>query len=184
MGANDRPSVLQGLGQPARRSVSGAMASFGNRSRTAGTTSVADLSAAAFAPPRVSQVSEEDLCPVCTRRFPPLSNEHTQDAREAHVRECIASYGASPVHREPQHVDLRQPPPPPRPSPAAARMLPFTATEKDCLAEDGSVAECTICLVEYEVGDSLARLNCLCKFHKACIVEWFEKKPECPTHQG
>jgi hypothetical protein len=63
-------------------------------------------------------------------------------------------------------------------------MLPFTATEKDCLAEDGSVAECTICLVEYEVGNSLARLNCLCKFHKACIVEWFEKKPECPTHQG
>ncbi|KAJ5890451.1 uncharacterized protein N7473_006679 [Penicillium subrubescens] len=184
VGANDRPSFLQGLGQPARRSVSGAMASFGNRSRMAGTISVADLSAAAFAPPRDTQVSEEDLCPVCTRRFPALSNEHTQDAREAHVRECIASYGASPVHREPQHVDLRQPPPPPRPSPAAARMLPFTATEKDCLAEDGSVAECTICMIEYEVGDSLARLNCFCKFHKTCIVEWFEKKPVCPTHQG
>lgn len=153
----------------------------------AGTTSAADLSAAvavAVASRPRPQVLEEDLCPVCGRQFPALSNEHTQDAREEHVRECIAGYSAPPVHAEPEHVDPRQPPPSPRPSPAATRMLPFTATEKDCLAEDGTVAECQICMEEYEVGQSLARLNCFCKFHKECIVDWFTRKVVCPTHQG
>jgi hypothetical protein len=155
----------------------------------AGTTSAADLSAAVAVAVAVAarprpQVLEEDLCPVCGRQFPALSNEHTQDAREEHVRECIAGYSAPPVHAEPEHVDPRQPPPSPRPSPAATRMLPFTATEKDCLAEDGTVAECQICMEEYEVGQSLARLNCFCKFHKECIVDWFTRKVVCPTHQG
>ncbi|OOQ86157.1 hypothetical protein PEBR_22667 [Penicillium brasilianum] len=186
VGANDRPAGLQGLGRPARRSISGTMDSFspstGDRSRMAGTTFAVDLSAAA--PPPRPQVSEEDLCPVCGRQFPALSNEHTQDAREGHIRECIAGYGASPVHAEPEHVDLRQPPPSLRPSPVTARMLPFTATEKDCLAEEGTVAECQICFEEYEVGQSLARLNCFCKFHKACILDWFSRRMTCPTHQG
>ena len=160
-----------------------------DRARLAGSTSLAGTSAAALPPLPAAEVSEEDLCPVCGRRFPMLSNEHTQDHREEHVRECIAGYGASPVAvpvpREAQQADLRQqPPPPPRPSPAAARMLPFTATEKDCLGEDGSVAECTICMEEYEVGQFLARLNCFCKFHKSCIVDWFERKMECPVHKA
>jgi hypothetical protein len=62
-------------------------------------------------------------------------------------------------------------------------MLPFVATEKDCLGEDGQVAECTICMEDYEVGQTLARLECLCKFHKHCIVDWFERKMECPVHK-
>ena len=63
------------------------------------------------------------------------------------------------------------------------RMLSFKATEKDCVNEDGSPQECTICMEEYEVGVALARLECLCKFHKSCIVEWFERKKECPVHK-
>lgn len=62
-------------------------------------------------------------------------------------------------------------------------MLSFTATEKDCVSEDGTLQECTICMEEYEVGDKLARLECLCKFHKSCIVGWFERKKECPVHK-
>jgi hypothetical protein len=33
--------------------------------------------------------------------------------------------------------------------------------EKDCLGEDGQAAECTICMEDYEVGQTLARLECL-----------------------
>lgn len=62
-------------------------------------------------------------------------------------------------------------------------MLSFTASEKDCLGEDGGVGECSICFEDYEAGQTLARLNCLCKFHRACIVDWFERKMECPVHK-
>lgn len=72
---------------------------------------------------------------------------------------------------------------PPSPPPTQIRMLPFTASEKDCLAEDGTRQECSICFVEYDVGDQMARLECLCKFHKTCIVEWFFRKAECPVHK-
>jgi hypothetical protein len=49
---------------------------------------------------------------------------------------------------------------------AARGMLPFTATEKDCVDADGGDAECIICFEEYEAGDKMARLVCWCKFHK------------------
>lgn len=69
------------------------------------------------------------------------------------------------------------------PSQARLHMLSFVATEKDCVAQDGNVQECSICMVEYDVGDELARLECLCKFHKECIVEWLGRKAECPVHK-
>ena len=63
-------------------------------------------------------------------------------------------------------------------------MLTFTATEKDCISQDdGQMLECSICMVEYDVGDELVRLECLCKFHRACIMEWVERKSECPVHK-
>jgi hypothetical protein len=62
-------------------------------------------------------------------------------------------------------------------------MLEFAATEKDCIGEDGGPAECTICMVDYEGGDLLVRLECLCKFHKHCILDWFVHKMECPVHK-
>lgn len=68
-------------------------------------------------------------------------------------------------------------------SPVPVRLVVFKATEKDCVGQDGGLQECTICMEEYEVGQSLVRLECLCKFHKRCIVEWFERKKECPVHK-
>jgi hypothetical protein len=62
-------------------------------------------------------------------------------------------------------------------------MLTFVATEKDCVGEDSNTPECSICMVEYDVGDQLARLECLCKFHRECISSWFERKQECPVHK-
>lgn len=79
--------------------------------------------------------------------------------------------------------------PPPRAMPM--QMLRFIATEKDCGAKtdgeetgvDVQPQECSICMVEYEVGERLVRLECWCKFHEECIVEWFGRKRECPVHK-
>ncbi|KAJ5175646.1 uncharacterized protein N7482_001523 [Penicillium canariense] len=188
VGANDRPSFLPEFGQQAHRSAHDAMANFDyneqDQSHMVHAAAFADTFArvdsfrSSIPSASRSAVCERDLCPVCGRRFPALSDDQPMEAREEHVRRCIASYGASPSQREPQHADARLPPPP-----VAARMLEFKATEKDCLGEDGCVAECTICMEDYEVGQSLARLECLCRFHKACIVDWFERKMECPVHK-
>ncbi|KAL5337441.1 FYVE zinc finger-domain-containing protein [Aspergillus crustosus] len=116
-------------------------------------------------------IDECDLCPICDNPLPPIGADGNEDARETHVRECIENHGratsGSPVS----------------PSYLPVRMLAFTATEKDCLGQDGTEQECTICMEEYEVGQSLVRLECLCRFHKRCIVEWFERKKECPVHK-
>ncbi|OJD16042.1 hypothetical protein AJ78_03755 [Emergomyces pasteurianus Ep9510] len=144
-------------------------------------------------------IDENDICPICARLLPPRAADGSEEAREAHVRGCIEGHGNGHGHRHPastsssstgrrtsqsnyndnnhgnhgnHHAD--------RP----VRMLPFTATEKDCVAEDGGPQECTICMEDYEVGHALARLECLCKFHKACIVGWLEKKMECPVHKA
>ncbi|KAJ5109648.1 hypothetical protein N7532_002293 [Penicillium argentinense] len=112
----------------------------------------------------------------------PLTDEYPVESREAHIRQCIEGYGAgrgSPASQSQGEGSARQA----LPSPPIARMLQFTATEKDCLGEDGAVAECTICMEDYEVGQVLARLECLCKFHKDCIIDWFERKAECPVHK-
>lgn len=122
-------------------------------------------------PPHRAHVDERDICPICSTQLPPRRSDGNEDEREAHIRDCIArSSGSSPGMGSPQSSHL-------------LRMLSFTATEKDCLSEDGTPQECTICMEEYEVGDKLARLECLCKFHKACIVGWFERKKECPVHK-
>jgi hypothetical protein len=86
------------------------------------------------------------------------------------------------------------------------RMLVYRATEKDCVAEDGTEAECVICFEEFEPGDEMGRLECLCRFHRVspirsvlaqlkhtitdyvrqtCIRQWWDTKGmgSCPTHQ-
>jgi len=65
-------------------------------------------------------------------------------------------------------------------------MLIYHATEKDCLdLATGEPQECVICFEEFEEGDEMARLECLCKFHRRCIRGWWEMKGGgmCPTHQ-
>ncbi|BHF75086.1 E3 ubiquitin-protein ligase znrf2 [Sparganum proliferum] len=44
--------------------------------------------------------------------------------------------------------------------------------------------ECAICLEDLKVGDSIARLPCLCIYHKRCIDLWFQRKQTCPEHPG
>lgn len=68
---------------------------------------------------------------------------------------------------------------------ATNRMLVYQATEKDCVGEEGEAQECVICFEEFEEGDEMGRLLCLCKFHRSCIRRWWETKGpgSCPTHQ-
>lgn len=125
---------------------------------------------------RRAPIDERDICPVCGRPLPPRGEGGDESAREDHIRTCI----------ENNTLRGRSPPSASSPStqpPYMMRMLSFKATEKDCVNEDGTPQECTICMEEYEVGVPLARLECLCKFHKSCIVEWFERKKECPVHK-
>ncbi|KAI9830535.1 MAG: hypothetical protein M1819_005493 [Sarea resinae] len=91
------------------------------------------------------------------------------------------SIGAStsPSHAPVQH---RSHPHPHRPK----GMLTYHATEKDCVnAESGEAQECVICFEEFTVGDEMGRLECLCKFHRACIRQWWDKKGvgACPVHR-
>lgn len=80
-------------------------------------------------------------------------------------------------------------------------MLTYLATEKDCVvapadedvitnantnATNPQPAECVICFEEFEPGVEMGRLECLCKFHKRCIQQWWDMKGvgACPVHQG
>ncbi|KAK7114362.1 E3 ubiquitin-protein ligase ZNRF2-like [Littorina saxatilis] len=51
---------------------------------------------------------------------------------------------------------------------------------EDVLADDKG--ECVICFDELVQGDTIARLPCLCVYHKGCIDKWFEKNRSCPEH--
>ncbi|KIW30769.1 uncharacterized protein PV07_02471 [Cladophialophora immunda] len=137
------------------------------------------------------RLNENDICPVCRRALPPRGPNGDETARETHIMDCIYSRDPS-YHAESSNtvvartVDIGGPISqshslvPPHP----LQMLTFTATEKDCVSqEDGQVQECSICMVEYDVGDELVRLECLCKFHKSCILEWLGRKAECPVHK-
>ena len=64
-------------------------------------------------------------------------------------------------------------------------MAVYRATEKDCVDEEGEAQECVICFEEFQPGDEMGRLECLCKFHRGCIRTWWDTKGggTCPTHQ-
>lgn len=57
---------------------------------------------------------------------------------------------------------------------------PRVTYNEDVLAKDAG--ECAICLEELVQGDTIARLPCLCIYHKGCIDEWFEVNRSCPEH--
>ncbi|KAF3762366.1 FYVE-domain-containing protein [Cryphonectria parasitica EP155] len=121
-------------------------------------------------PPDPPQLAEEDECPVCHRELPPRNLSNFEALREAHISVCITShstYGGTPGAEGSSS------------QPRRTGMFPYLATEKDCVDS----AECTICLEEFEVGVAMARLECLCRFHRDCIARWFAKNPgRCPVH--
>ncbi|KAK0731678.1 hypothetical protein B0H67DRAFT_565529 [Lasiosphaeris hirsuta] len=136
-------------------------------------------------PPPPPQIAEEDECPVCHRELPPRSLPNFEALREAHITICITSHstysgGVPSTSTDPNGSGTGNGPPLPPMPPRRTGMFPYTATEKDCVDS----AECTICLEEFEVGVAMARLECLCRFHRMCISAWWERHPgRCPMHQ-
>ncbi|XP_076353503.1 E3 ubiquitin-protein ligase znrf2-like [Tachypleus tridentatus] len=57
---------------------------------------------------------------------------------------------------------------------------PRISYNEDILAENKG--ECVICLEELLQGNTIARLPCLCIYHKICIDEWFQVNRSCPEH--
>jgi hypothetical protein len=41
--------------------------------------------------------------------------------------------------------------------------------------------ECSVCLIDFEQGDNVIRLQCKHIFHEQCIMEWSMHKAECPN---
>ncbi|KAI1390103.1 FYVE-domain-containing protein [Hypoxylon trugodes] len=132
--------------------------------------------------PPPPQIPEEDECPICHRELPSRDLPNFEARRESHIDSCIMAHSAynpppdamgRPVGRGTSGTT----------APRYFRrtgMFPYLATEKDCVDS----AECTICLEEFEVGVPMARLECLCRFHRSCITEWFVDHPgRCPVHQ-
>ncbi|VDL61729.1 unnamed protein product [Hymenolepis diminuta] len=59
---------------------------------------------------------------------------------------------------------------------------PRVTYNEDTLQSDKG--ECSICLEDMKAGDKIARLPCLCIYHKHCIDDWFKRKQTCPEHPG
>ncbi|TWU76813.1 hypothetical protein ED733_005685 [Metarhizium rileyi] len=129
--------------------------------------------------PQPPQIAEEDECPVCHRELPLRSLPDFEALREAHINKCIrdhSTYGSPLPADRPESRDTLAPPMVSR----RTGMYVYPATEKDCVDD----AECTICLEEFTVGIPMARLECLCRFHRSCISAWFVGHPgRCPVHQ-
>ncbi|PHH67557.1 hypothetical protein CDD82_1329 [Ophiocordyceps australis] len=123
--------------------------------------------------PPAPQIAEEDECPICHRELPRRQLPDCEALRESHITMCIQSHSTYSTR---DAINGETPPRPPR----RTGMYTYAATEKDCIDD----AECTICLEEFTVGVSMARLECLCRFHKECISAWFVNHPgRCPVHQ-
>lgn len=53
---------------------------------------------------------------------------------------------------------------------------------EDMVTTDKWIDECSICLENMDLGQNIARLECLCVYHKPCIDLWLNKNSWCPGH--
>ncbi|RBR15552.1 uncharacterized protein FIESC28_07317 [Fusarium coffeatum] len=135
-------------------------------------SSLGESSSRQRALPPTPQIAEEDECPICHRELPSQSLPNAEALRESHITTCIQTHS---TYGTPRGGEGGAPV-----APRRTGMYTYVATEKDCIDD----AECTICLEEFTVGVPMARLECLCRFHRACISSWFVKHPgRCPVHQ-
>lgn len=173
-GRRRRSGILQ---SPAERLLSAfplASPSSSYPSRQSSLSNLASSSRQRALPP-TPQIAEEDECPICHRELPPVSLANSENLRELHITRCIESHSTYGTPRA-EEGGGEEPPAAPR----RTGMYTYPATEKDCIDD----AECTICLEEFTVGVPMARLECLCRFHRSCISAWFVNHPgRCPVHQ-
>lgn len=102
-----------------------------------------------------SRASELTECPVCSTTLSALGGSEEQ---EAHVRNCLENGGGGSMQ--------------------GGRYLVYK------LPEDSPIVgkECSICMEDFVANSTIARLPCLCYFHRGCIDSWFKRGRECPVH--
>ncbi|ORZ15666.1 hypothetical protein BCR42DRAFT_451619 [Absidia repens] len=100
-----------------------------------------------------SQQSFMTECPVCGTGLLGMGKQR----QENHLNQCLNA-GSPTVH-------------PPR-------YIIYTLTEGTTQLGD----ECPICFEEFEVGDKIARMVCLCSYHRHCLSDWLERGKGCPIH--
>jgi len=102
-----------------------------------------------------SQLSDLADCPVCNQN---LADFGPAAEQEAHIRICLDGGGGH--------------------SPQAAKYLVYQLPGKSSLIG----IECIICFEEFVEGSMVARLSCLCSFHKVCLSSWLQRGNGCPLH--
>ncbi|GAA5821257.1 hypothetical protein JCM3770_007386 [Rhodotorula araucariae] len=100
-----------------------------------------------------SDVSELAECPVCGTQLGGLGDKAEQ---EEHIRQCLETGGGSV---------------------SSGRYLVFKLPLGPLVGQ-----ECAVCFDDFEVGDKMARLVCLCTFHEHCIASWLSRGHSCPVH--
>lgn len=58
--------------------------------------------------------------------------------------------------------------------------LNMTGLEEVCYEGGDAKEQCSICLEEFVVGSSVARLPCSHVYHFSCVSRWLEMKDDCP----
>ena len=81
-------------------------------------------------------------CPVCLQ---PLASFGSDREREEHVNMCLMGVGSSPAGFS-----------------VNGRYLVYTLKENSALVG----MECVICFEEFAAGERIARLECLCNYHR------------------
>ncbi|KAI8989287.1 FYVE zinc finger-domain-containing protein [Pilobolus umbonatus] len=92
-------------------------------------------------------------CPVCGYSLLGISGAE----QEQHLHRCL-NIGSPPVH-------------PPR-------YIVYELSEDSTQIGD----ECPICFDEFEKGDKIARMLCLCSYHQHCLSSWLQRGKGCPVH--
>jgi len=57
----------------------------------------------------------------------------------------------------------------------------YTFKKPDKKNTDAPPSDCSICLMEYDDGESVKSLPCTHRFHSACIDKWLESHNTCPV---
>ena len=96
-----------------------------------------------------------EVCPVCSASF----RKWDTDRMQKHVMDCIHRTESTGMVTGNRHTSYR-----------------WNAL--------GDPRECSICFEDFEEGQRIAVLDCLCQFHEKCIDAWFERGKFCPFHVG
>ncbi|KAF9164685.1 FKBP12-associated protein [Actinomortierella ambigua] len=109
--------------------------------------------------PMVRNTSSSSLmseCPVCGVIL--ISLEGGKAAQEQHVQDCLEGKtgSGSPI--------------------TSVRYVVYKLPADSPLVDQ----ECAICFEEFVAGRTVARLNCLCTYHRHCIHNWLQHGKSCP----